>query len=288
MTISRRHLIAGSAALPWLAACRTLQSENDGGRIRLGICDWSIGARGNPSAFDAARAMGLQGVQISPRRAEDRLSYADAAMQESYREKSRETGVAVASLGLTVTNGCPLATDDRAVSWLEQTIDATQAFGCTAILIAFFGKGDLTRGPELKTKEIDAVVDRLKAVAKRAEKKKVVLGIESYLSARVLLGILDRIASPAVGVYYDIANTHSRGYDCAAEIRQLKGRINEFHFKDNKGTLGEGSPVEAVAKAILEIGYTGWVIFERQHGKDRNAYFMKNAEISRKLLGLES
>ncbi len=288
MTISRRNLIAGTATLPWLAACRSLQSEHDGGRIRLGICDWSIGARGDPSGFDTAKAMGLEGVQISPRRAEERLSYADAAIQESYRTRARETGVAVASLGLTVTNGCPLATDDRAVSWLEQTIDATHAFGCTAILVAFFGKGDLTRGSELKKKEIDAVVDRIKAVAKRAEEKKVVLGIESYLSARVLLGILDRIASPAVGVYYDIANTHSRGYDCAQEIRLLKGRINEFHFKDNKGALGEGSPVEAVSKAIREIDYAGWIIFERQHGKDRNAYFRKNAEISRRLLGLEA
>ena len=285
MSLTRRNAIVWAAALPLLAGARSVFGQAAAAGLRLGICDWCAGARG-PAALDAARAMGLQGVQISPRAAEEKLSYNDAAEQDAYRAKAKETGVAVASLALTISNGCPLATDDRAVSWLEQTIDATHAFECRAILLAFFANGDLTKGPELKTKEIDAVVDRLKAVAPRAKEKGVVLGIESYLSAKDLLGLLDRIGSEAVGVYYDIANTTSRGYDCAEEIRLLKGRICEFHFKDDKGELGTGSPVEKAAEAIREIGYRDWIIFERHHGKDLAAYFRRSAEITRKLFGL--
>jgi len=285
MTQTRRGLMAATAAVPLLAGARAVFGQAAAAGIRLGVCDWSAGAKGL-AAFDAAKAMGLQGVQISPRAAEARLSYADPAELEAYRAKARETGVAVASVGLTVTNGCPLATDDRAVGWLEQTIDAAHALGCRAILVAFFGNGDLTKGAELKTREIDAVVERLKAVAPRAKEKGVVLGIESYLSARDLLAILDRIGSEAVGVYYDIANTTSRGYDCAEEIRMLRGRINEFHFKDDKGELGTGSPVAKAAEAIRETGYAGWIVFERHHGSDPVAYFRRSAEITRKLLGL--
>jgi sugar phosphate isomerase/epimerase len=288
MPLTRRDLLAGAAAAPWmLDAARVFAQAAAAGGPRLGVCDWSSGAKG-VAALDAAKAMGLQGVQISPRAAEAKLSYNDPAEQEAYRAKAKETGVAVASLGLTISNGCPLATDDRAVSWLEQTIDATQALGCKAILLAFFANGDLTKGKELKTKEIDAVVDRLKAVAPRAKEKGVVLGIESYLSAKDLLGILDRIGSEAVGVYYDIANTISRGYDCAEEIRMLKGRINEFHFKDDKGELGTGSPVAKAAEAMKEIGYAEWIIFERHHGKDPQGYFRRSAEITRALFGLQA
>jgi L-ribulose-5-phosphate 3-epimerase len=286
MPLTRRDLLARSAAAPaFLSAVRAFAQAAAAAGPRLGICDWSSGAKG-PAAFDVAKAIGLEGVQISPRAPADTLSYADPAEQEAYRKKAKETGVAVASLGLTVTNPCPLATDPRAPAWLEQTIDATHALGCKAILIAFFAKGDLTSGKDLKTKEIDAVVDRLKAAAPRAKEKGVVLGIESYIAAEDLLKILDRVGSEAVGIYYDIANTTSRGYDVPAEIRRLKGRICEFHFKDDKGVLGTGVALDPIGAAIREIGYKNWIIFERHHGKDLVEYFKQSAVITRKLFGL--
>jgi L-ribulose-5-phosphate 3-epimerase len=253
MPLTRRDLLARSAAAPaFLSAVRAFAQAAAAAGPRLGICDWSSGAKG-PAAFDVAKAIGLEGVQISPRAPADTLSYADPAEQEAYRKKAKETGVAVASLGLTVTNPCPLATDPRAPAWLEQTIDATHALGCKAILIAFFAKGD---------------------------------GIESYIAAEDLLKILDRVGSEAVGIYYDIANTTSRGYDVPAEIRRLKGRICEFHFKDDKGVLGTGVALDPIGAAIREIGYKNWIIFERHHGKDLVEYFKQSAVITRKLFGL--
>jgi sugar phosphate isomerase/epimerase len=287
MTLNRRDLLAGAAVAPWfLAASRTFAQAAAAGGPRLGICDWCCGVKG-VAAMDVAKAIGLEGLQISPRGAADALSYADPAEQAAYKEAVQKTGVKVASLAMTLCNEFPLATDPRAPSWLEQTVDATAAMGCRAVLIAFFGKGDLTKGKELKAKEIDAVVDRLKAVGPRAKEKGVLLGIESYLSAKDLLGILDRVGSEGVGVYYDIANTTARGYDCAEEIRMLKGRICEFHFKDDKGELGTGSPVAKAAEAIQSIGYKDWIIFERHHGSDLQGYFRKSAEITRKLFGLK-
>ncbi len=281
--ISRREFVAAAAATALIAP---RSSEAAPPRIRVGICDWSSGASG-PDALDAAKAMGLDGVQISPRIDGDRLSYAEPEVQAAYRAKSKETGVAIASLGLTVTNEFPLATDPRADAWLEQTIDATHDLGCRAILLAFFGNGDLTSGKEVKQKEIDLVVGRLKNAAPRAKQKRVVLGIESYLSAPDLLRIFDRIGSDAVGVYYDIANTTTRGYNVPAEIRQLKGRICEFHFKDYQGPLGTQVAVPAIGQAIRDIGYRGWVILESHHGSDLQGYFRQNAAITRKLFGLK-
>ncbi len=76
--------------------------------------------------------------------------------------------------------------------------------------------------------------------------------------------ILDRIGHAAVQVYYDVYNLGvTRGYDVPAEIRSLKGRIAEFHFKNGPQFLGEGKlQFEPIAEAIKEIDYRGWIVLE--------------------------
>jgi sugar phosphate isomerase/epimerase len=110
---------------------------------------------------------------------------------------------------------------------------------------------------------VDEVVRRLKAVAPKAEKAGVQLGIESWLSAEEHLDILRRVGSPAVKVYYDVCNSNDRGYDIYSEIRALGGRICEFHFKENGALLGQGKvDFRKVRAAMDDIQYRGWVQIE--------------------------
>jgi sugar phosphate isomerase/epimerase len=292
MGSARRDSPRGTAAgLGGLALARTAgaaQGEAAAPDLRLGVCDWSLGMRGR-QAFEAAGRIGLEGVQISPPGPADTLSYATAAEQAGYRAIVRDTGVRVASVGLTVTNACPLATDPRGPAWLVQTVEAAHALGCRAALIACFAKGDLLEEAtgQLKARDVDAVVGRLKEAAPHALKKGVVLGLESLLSAADNLRVLDRVGSDAVQVYYDIANSTSRGYDVPAEIRMLRGRISQFHFKNTQGVLGEeGVKCEPIAEAVREIGYRGWLVLERSFGGDPAGYFGRNVAYLRRLFGL--
>jgi L-ribulose-5-phosphate 3-epimerase len=127
------------------------------------------------------------------------------------------------------------------------------------VLLAFFANDDL-RGDQAG---IDEVVRRLKAVAPKAEKAGVCLGIESWLSAEQHLEILERVGSPAVKVYYDVCNSNDMGYDIYREIRKLGSRICEFHLKENGSLLGQGKvDFKRVRAAIDAIGYAGWVQIE--------------------------
>lgn len=257
-------------------------------RLRIGICDWSIKAKGR-RALELAGSIGLDGVQVSPKGAAEKLSYATKEEQKMYAQAVKDTGVQIASIGLNVTNQFPLATDPRGTAWLVQTVDAAAAMGCTATLIAFFGKGALNDGKtkDLKKAEVDAVVGKLKEAAPHAKEKGVFLGLENTLSAKDNMAIMDRVGSEHVQVYYDTANSTKNGYDVPKEIRMLKGRICEFHFKNTEGVLGEsGLKCEPIAEAINEIGYKGWLVLERSFGKDHLAYFKKNGEYLRKLFGL--
>lgn len=265
MTISRRQMLARSSrGLAALAACSSLApllAAPGARRFKIGACDWSIGRMATPEAFAVAKEIGLDGVQVSLGTEKDNMHLRQATMQQAYRDAARQTGVGIASLAIGELNNIPYKSDPRTIEWVSDCVDVTAALGCKVILLAFFGKGDL-KGDRAGT---DEVVRRLKEVAPKAEKKGVILGIESWLSAEEHMEIVDRVGSKAVQVYYDVANSEKMGYDIYREIRWLgkKGVICEFHAKENGALLGQGRVnFKEVRAAMDEIGYAGWIQIE--------------------------
>jgi sugar phosphate isomerase/epimerase len=288
MALTRRGFMKGAAAgLAGAAvASKLLAAEEGAPRIRLSACDWSLQA-GGPGGLDVAKRCTLDGLEVSPGGPADKLQIADPAYRQQFKDKMKETGIAVSSLAMGMLNGAPLASDPRAPAWVEQTIEAARDLGAKVILVAFFGSGELLNGAELKAKETDAVVQRLKDAAPKAKEAGVILGIESYLSAKQHLEILDRIQSDWVRVYYDARNATDKGHDAAAEIRALKDRVCQIHFKDGGNYLGEGTVKwDAVAEALKATDYKGWFVLETSvPSGNRDADFTRNAAYVRKLMG---
>jgi sugar phosphate isomerase/epimerase len=248
-TAAAGALTVGALA-PLLAADR---------RFTIGACDWSIGKASDPATFETAREIGLDGVQISLGRVADDMRLRQPAVQELFRQAAGRTGIAIASLAIGELNRVPYKSDPRAAQWVSDSIDVCRTLGLRTVLLAFFDKGDLRGDPT----GVDEVVRRLKAVAPKAEQAGVTLGIESWLSAEEQVAILDRVGSSAVQVYYDVCNSSDRGYDIYREIRWLRGRICEFHAKENGALLGRGRVDFArVREALDAIDYRGWIQIE--------------------------
>jgi sugar phosphate isomerase/epimerase len=228
-------------------------------RYKIGACDWSIGKMDNPDAFELARQIGLDGVQVSLGTVANDMHLRLPEVQARFKEAARAAGLEVASLAIGELNNIPYKSDPRTISWVSDCIDVCQALGVPVVLLAFFGNDDLRDDKA----GIDEVVRRLKAVAPKAEKAGVFLGIESWLNADQHVEILDRVGSSAMRVYYDVCNSNDRGYDIYKEIRQLGKRICEFHAKENGSLLGQGKvDFKRVREAMDEIGYTGWIQIE--------------------------
>lgn len=228
-------------------------------RFKIGACDWSIGGMCKPAVFDTAKQIGLDGVQVSLGTVANDMHLRRREVQQQYKDAARDAGLEVASLAIGELNSVPYKSDPRTVEWVSDSIDACKALGVSVVLLAFFSKGDL-RGDK---PGVDEVVRRLKAVAPKAEKAGVKLGIESWLSAEEHVEILDRVGSRAVQVYYDVCNSAERGYDIFKEIRMLGPRICEFHAKENGFLLGQGKvDLQKVRAALDDIGYWGWIQIE--------------------------
>lgn len=233
------------------------KSSVDG--FKIGVCDWTLKKEADPTVFELAKKLGIDGVQISLGTLKENMNLREKSIQEKYLEMTKIHEVEIASIAIGELNSVPYKSDPRAETWVLDCIDVCQAMGISVILVPFFGKADLRKDEE----GMDRVIKRLKKAAPIAEKAGVILGLESQLNAEEHMVIIDNVGSPAVQVYYDVGNSHRNGYDILKEIRILGKYICEFHAKDYENLYGKGIiNFEAIRRAMDDIGYRGWVVME--------------------------
>ena len=259
MQLSRREMIKKGALFVAASSTSELFSKPVS-RFQLGACDWSVGKSLNPAAFDLAKEIGLQGIQVSYNTSEDIAGLSVPATLNSIWEASKRTGIKVSSLAIGELNRVPYKSDPRTEEWVYNAIIAAKALGVKVILLAFFSEGDLRNDDAGKK----VVIERLKKVVPHAEKNGITLGIESWLSAQEHLDIINAVGSKAVKVYYDFRNSVDAGHDIFKEIPILgKEMICEIHIKENGQRLGEGTlDWPRIANAMKDIGYQGWMQIE--------------------------
>jgi sugar phosphate isomerase/epimerase len=266
--MNRRQMLTASAraaaALALSPAFTPLLAAPDERRFRIGACEWSL-RKSDPSCFELARRIGLDGVQVDLGRVSNGLHLRRPEVQQAYLAAAKQHGLALASLATAEMNNVALKSEPRAAIWLLDALGVATALGVRVILVAQFFKGDLKGDKEGTARTVDV----LKELAPRAEKAGVILGLENYLSAEENLDLLQRVGSPAVQVYYDVGNSTDKGYDIYREIRLLQGQICEFHAKDGPHMLGQGRvDFRKVRAAMDEIGFRGWIQIEAAAPKD--------------------
>ena len=288
MTQTRRELLAGTtSAVAGLAmAAKVKQALAAGGAdwVKVGMCDWSM-QRTDLRAFDRAKKIGLDGVEVSIGSVRNDLWLRRPEVQAKYLAAAKKHGMAIPSVAMGLLNSVPLVSDERAPGWVADTIGVAPKLGGKVILLAFFGKGELD--PRSK-EQMARLVDILKDLAPKAEKSGVILGLENYLSAEDNLGVIERVGSKHVQVYYDVYNSNHKGYDVVKEIKQMgKAQICQVHFKEGGNYLGGGKiDWPAVAAALKGIGYRGWLILETSSpSKDVVADTRKNLQYLKRLFG---
>lgn len=251
-------------------------------------CSIRDGLLGRPvlEGFRLAAELGFDGVEVCIGRdyATSRL-WAEGGAAEM-RAAADGAGIAVSSLSPGVFASLhPLADDpakrEEGERMLGTTIELCGPLGARDILVPMFPR-DYAGWDAGRWGTFAAGLRRL---ADKAQAAGVTLGLETTMDAGTLTRLLDRIGSPAVGVYYDVANTTTFGFDAPAELRALGGRVVMIHVKDTDGQhLGEGRvPFPEVKAAIADIAYDGWLVLETPRGDDPVASAKKNLAFTRTL-----
>jgi sugar phosphate isomerase/epimerase len=127
---------------------------------------------------------------------------------------------------------------------------------------------------ELNSKNMNQYIEPLRIVAKSAFEKGMLTCLETILTGKELIDLLNLIDLPFVKVVYDTGNRVAFGHDLPNDIRLLGSHIAHVHIKDknneNENTLlGTGLVnFEQVFHALSDINYYGPFTFETVRGSN--------------------
>ena len=287
MQINRRQWLKQSTLIGALISTGFLSARNKITPLKIGACDWSLGKSSDQGSFEVAKSIGLQGVQLNLGSESNNMHLREQRVQQLFKDASKQTGVAIASLAIGELNKVPYKSEQKTEQWVSDSIDAAKALGVSVILLAFFGKNDLRNDAPGK----EEVIRRLKMVTAKAERLGITLGIESYLSAEEHMEIIQQVGSKSIKVYYDFRNSADAGYDVIKEIQWLgKDMICELHMKENGSLLGAGTlDWTKICETLLKMDYvgSGWMQIEGATPKDADIIesYKHNLEFLKKGFG---
>ena len=128
---------------------------------------------------------------------------------------------------------------------------------------------------QTRAEAVDLFVEALKPLAEHAESLGVGLLIEPEPGLLVettdeYLEIADRVASPAIGLNFDVGHAYCMAEDLTAQVAKMAGHTKHYHLEDIAATRvhhhlvpGLGAiDFAAVVAAIRATGYAGWLTVE--------------------------
>jgi len=258
--------------------------------IRFGIMSPRLGAEGE-ELFRRAAEAGLD-VEWVARADYENDPLFDPESRRRHMAWAAKHGVRFCSGAMAFMNrtglGSKIAADrDFARKGLAAWIPIFAEIGARHILVANFGKARI-EDEENERLLIEAVREAIAL----AERGRVVLDLETTLEAGRLHDIIRRIGSPWAKVYFDTANVFQYGLEPVGQIRALGSLIGQAHFKESSpATLktdlacGEGQvDFPGVVRALKDVGYQGWIVFETPAGRDPVESAKRNLSFSRRLV----
>jgi sugar phosphate isomerase/epimerase len=270
MKITRTLLLAAIASLPFysFAAGETnTTSAVSNQRYKIAVCDWMILKRQKLGAFQLSKDLGMDGVEVDMGSLGQRETFAssltNAANCQQFLDKAKALNLEISSIAMSGFYSQSFAGRTNVTRLVQDCIDTMKAMN---VKIAFLPLGvysDLLKHPELRS----VVVERLKTAGKLAEQAGVVIGIETELDADEQIKLLDEVGSPAIKIYYNLADAiqHQRNY--VKELLRLgKDRVCQIHFSNQDAYWLQNDPqvnAQNIKSALDEMNWSGWLVIER-------------------------
>jgi len=237
--------------------------------------------------FEEAARLGFDGVELDLRAETYReCEVWSEAGRRALRDRSRQTGVAIASVCMANVAGLmadPETHEDgvRALADLRRYCDELSAG-----VILF----PMIKQAEQSEEEAFAIWrDGFQTAFDRSQGCRARVGMESVgrtgRSAEQASEMIEAVASPALGVYYDVGNAAYQGFDPIAEIEELGKHIVQIHVKEIGAEMGQGKlDFPAIFAAIKRAGYDGYLVLETEPGDDPPGNAARNLTFVRSLL----
>lgn len=279
-------LMAMGVLSPTLSAVAKPANASKDKQYRIAVCDWMILKRQKPGAFELAKTLGADGVEVDMGGLGNRETFdsklSDPIIRAQFLAKAKEFDVEISSIAMSGFYAQSFAERPGVERMVQDCLDTMKHMNVKIAFLPLGVKGDLVQYPHLRP----AVIERLKQIAPRAAAAGVIIGIETALDAREEAKLLDEIGSRSVQSYFNFANPLQQGRDIYEELRILgRDRICQIHCTDEDGVwLQNNKRLDLTKiKAVLDkMNWRGWLVAERSRdAKDpRNTVWNFSANVA--------
>ncbi|MEW6357449.1 MAG: sugar phosphate isomerase/epimerase family protein [Planctomycetota bacterium] len=262
--------------------------------VRVGMLKCTV-----EEAHEVAGSLGFDGVEleVGPNVLTEGTPLFDSKGRKALMKRMKASGVATSCVCIGgFWKFCPAEADkglrDTALDLLKKTIAACAEIGTQCILTPL---NDSKQTPDVA---IGRWLEFLQEAKPVAEKHKVTIALEPCArpgmgTPEEVMAMVDKANSPYIRAYFDVANNRVAGSDSVQAVKTLgKKYLAHIHMKDLKENppgserpftvvgLGEGMlDFPAICKAIVGVGYDGWLTLETPAGGDARESAKKNLDI---------
>lgn len=256
-----------------------------GNNMIKSINGWSLPAKWNeaahlPKTFRLLKALGFDGVELTFDTQAGAINFSSTTDEMlALRKAAAEAGIALTTLASGAFWASNFGQDDaekraQARKIALKMLELGQALGVDTLLVVPAAV-DIVFIPSEPVVEYETAFERtitaMRELAPACEFHQVRIGLENvwnnlFLSPLEMRNVIDEIASPWIGSYFDVGNVLVNGYP-EQWINILDKRIFAVHLKDYRKSIGningfvdllEGDvDWHAVMTALQKINYQG-------------------------------
>jgi sugar phosphate isomerase/epimerase len=237
-------------------------------RYKISVCDWMILKRQKLGAFQLAKDIGADGVEVDMGSLGTNDTFqsvitTNAQVRQQFLDTAKKLNLEISSIAMSGFYAQSFAERPTVPRMTQDCIDTMKAMGVKVAFLPLGVRSDLVKHPELRPK----VVAQLKVIGAQAEKAGVIIGIETELDADAQIKLLDDVGSPAIRIYYNFSNALQNNHDLIKELETLgKDRICQIHCTDQDGVWLQDDPkinMPKVKETLDKMGWSGWLVIER-------------------------
>jgi len=252
-------------------SCSSKKSDNaqteEGERYKISVCDWMILKRQKIGAFELARELGADGLELDMGSLGKRDSFdnklREPHFQQLFKEKAKEFDIELSSIAMSGFYAQSVVDRSNYLDLIQDCLETMKVMDVKVAFLPLGIEGDLVKRPEVRPE----MVRRLKTIGDMAAKDGLTIGIETSLDAKGEIELLKEINSPGIKIYFKFQNPLEAGRDVYEELRTLgKDNICQIHCTDTDGVTlpyNERLDMYKIKEILDKMGWSGWLVVER-------------------------
>lgn len=248
---------------------------------KIGVCDWMILKRQKIGAFQLARELGSDGLEMDMGGLGKRDTFDNKLSQPYFQKLFKETAekycIDVPSVAMSGFFGQSFVAHSNYKALVADCLNTMKIMGAK---VAFLPLGGISGNWKEQGETRHELLRRLHEVGEMAFQENLQIGIRTSLSAEDDIKLLQEINSKGIKIYYSFQDALEASRDICKELERLgKERICQIHCTDtDRVTLpfNKRLDLKRVKKTLDEIGWSGWLIVERSRDKEDVRNVQKN------------